>query len=96
MLSKQERAMVDAALGLSTIELQTTFPQVYERHRSEAQNLIEDVAKIYGDAAKTPYFATSLLRYEQYFAVSSASSFSSSPACWPTSTIALGRRRGAE
>lgn len=69
LLSEQERILVDAALGLATVDLETTIPPIFERHRSEAQDILKKVAEIYGDVSKMPYFETSLLRYEQYFSI---------------------------
>ncbi len=69
MLDEAEKALLDAALNLATVRLDTTTPPRYAQHMTAARGLIEEVARIYGAAALTDYFATSRLRYEHYFSV---------------------------
>jgi SAM-dependent methyltransferase len=56
-------------LGLAKIGLETKIPPVFEQHRAYARELIKRIAEIYGERSKTPYFETSLDRYEQYLAI---------------------------
>lgn len=69
MLTKEERSFFDALLALATVDLELNVPRIFDQHRSEARDLIQRVAEIYGEGAKTPYFETSLLRYEEYFSI---------------------------
>ena len=68
-LSEVERALVRAALAVSTVELDTTIPEVFNRHCDAARDLVDQVEKIYGEAAQSDYFTSSKLRYAQYFSI---------------------------
>jgi hypothetical protein len=68
-MREAERALAMAAMVASSIELDTTIPSQFERHRKKAQQLVAEVEEIYGNAARSDYFATSKLRYEQYFSI---------------------------
>lgn len=63
-----ENRMVDALLAASTISLPSDVPPGMEERFAEADAIIEQVAGIYGEAARGDYFASSTLRYRQYLA----------------------------
>lgn len=68
-LGETERAVVMAAIAASVIDLDTSIPSRFERHRQEARELVAEVSQIYGPAAESDYFKTSKLRYEHCFAI---------------------------
>jgi len=69
VLEERERVLVDALLASADVQLPIATPPEVLAGLRRAREVIAAVAGVFGDAAKTPYFETSLLRYEHYLAI---------------------------